>query len=210
MKKKSIILSTFLLTVMLVSTIANATWGNSGGRNYNNNRGGGHNNRNRGPAGPRGHQGPRGPAGPQGPAGPSSEGPAGPQGPAGPAGPSAEGPQGPEGPRGPKGEPGPAGGGTTLNSRVDKETCNYNGLDNFELGSDAGPNNGGGSNFCALSCNSEEILVGGGCSVGPGQAALTTNKPNNDNGWQCDFINLGTAKTTTSFEVTVSTICIDR
>jgi hypothetical protein len=53
-------------------------------------------------------------------------------------------------------------------------------------------------------------LVGGGCSVGPGQAALTTNKPNNSNGWQCDFINLGTAKTTTTFEVTVSTICIDR
>lgn len=203
MKKKSIILSSFLLTVMLVSTIANATWGNSGGRNYNNNRWGGYNNRNRGPAGP------RGPQGPAGPAGSSTEGPAGPQGPAGPAGPAGPSAAGPEGPRGPQGEPGPAGGGT-LNSRVDQETCNYNGLDHFALGSDGGPNNSGGSNFCALSCNNEEILVGGGCSVGPGQAALTTNKPTNNNGWQCDFINLGTAKTTTTFEVTVSTICVDR
>ena len=221
MKKISIVAISSLLTAVAILPAANAT-GGSGYNNYN--RGGSNNNHNRGGSrgsqGPRGHQGKRGhqgPAGPRGETGPAgSRGAAGPQG---PAGAGVAGPQGERGPVGPQGERGPAGGGSgsAITRRVDSADCSYAGLDKFELGSANGPN-GRDSFLCTLSCNDSEILVGGGCSVGgSGNAALTTNMPYNNtssqrsnNGWQCDFVNLGeSGDDKVSFKVTVTTICVD-
>jgi hypothetical protein len=80
----------------------------------------------------------------------------------------------------------------------------------YELGSTNGPD-GTNNKFCTLSCQDNEVLVGGGCSVVPvdgGSAAISTNAPNK-NGWQCDILSVNTADGEADYKVTVSTLCAE-
>ncbi|MEE9338124.1 MAG: hypothetical protein V3U87_08595 [Methylococcaceae bacterium] len=121
--------------------------------------------------------------------------------------PGSQGPQGPQGPQGEKGPEGPAG---IANVRQGTATCSYTWMAKYELGSTNGPD-GTNNKFCTLSCQDNEVLVGGGCSVVPvdgGSAAISTNAPN-QNGWQCDILSVNTADGEADYKVTVSTLCAE-
>ena len=115
------------------------------------------------------------------------------------------------GPQGPQGEKGPAGPAGIANVREGTATCSYTWMTKYELGSTNGPD-GTNNKFCTLSCQDNEVLVGGGCSVVPvdgGTGALTTNTSTNQNGWKCDIVSLNTADGEADYKVTVSTLCAE-
>ena len=183
------IIKTLSLIIIFTSTAANATYGGGGysrpsSGSHSRPSGGSHSRPGpQGPRGPQGHPGPSGSPGPEGTAGsPGSEGPAGPVGPSG---------------------------NTNIDIREGTQTCSYTWVSIYELGSDNGPDNTN-DKLCTLSCQNNEILVGGGCTVVPldgGSAAITTNTPTMQNGWQCDFISVNTADGEADYSVTVSTLC---
>ena len=128
--------------------------------------------------------------------------------------PGSQGPQGPQGEQGSQGEQGPAGpegSAGIANVREGTATCSYTWMAKYELGSTNGPD-GTNNKFCTLSCQDNEVLVGGGCSVVPvdgGTGALTTNTSTNQNGWKCDIVSLNTADGEADYKVTVSTLCAE-